>query len=80
MRGDPNWNPERLAAALQSATPVRVELPSPIRVFIVYGTALATEAGETLFFDDIYDQDRRLTALLESRRLRATDASKRMAR
>lgn len=80
MRGDPTWNAERLAAALQSTTPVRVALPSPIRVFIVYGTALATEAGETLFFDDIYDQDRRLTALLESRRMRATDASKRMVR
>jgi murein L,D-transpeptidase YcbB/YkuD len=34
----------------------------------VYGTALATEAGQTLFFDDIYDQDARLAALLEARR------------
>ena len=71
MRDDPTWNAERLVAALESKTPVRVPLPRPIRVFIMYSTALATEAGDTLFFDDIYDQDRRLTALLASRRARA---------
>jgi murein L,D-transpeptidase YcbB/YkuD len=37
-------------------------------VFILYGTALATEAGDTLFFDDIYSQDAKLARLLASRR------------
>jgi murein L,D-transpeptidase YcbB/YkuD len=31
---------------------------------ILYGTALATEAGATDFFDDIYGDDRKLETLL----------------
>jgi murein L,D-transpeptidase YcbB/YkuD len=31
---------------------------------ILYGTALATEAGATDFFDDIYGHDRKLETLL----------------
>jgi murein L,D-transpeptidase YcbB/YkuD len=62
---------DRLEKALRGNTPVVVRLAQPIRVYIVYGTALATEAGQTLFFDDIYDQDSRLTALLEARRSRS---------
>ena len=42
----------------------RVVLSHPIRVMILYGTALATEAGPVLFFDDIYGHDRRLVGLL----------------
>ena len=36
----------------------------PIRVIILYGTVLAKEDGEVLFFDDLYGQDRRLERLL----------------
>ncbi len=68
LRDDPDWTGDRLAEALRGNKSVKVPLSRPIRVFIVYGTALATEAGQTLFFDDIYDQDARLTALLASRR------------
>ena len=70
LRDDPEWTADRLAKSLSDGKPVKVPLSQPIRVYIVYGTALATEAGETLFFDDIYDQDPRLTALLASRRER----------
>ena len=69
LRDDPEWSGDRLAVALSGNTPVTLPLSRPIRVFIVYGTALATEAGQTLFFDDIYDQDAPLTALLETRRV-----------
>jgi murein L,D-transpeptidase YcbB/YkuD len=41
-----------------------VTLAQPVRVFVVYGTAVATEAGKVLFFEDIYRHDRRLEALL----------------
>jgi murein L,D-transpeptidase YcbB/YkuD len=41
-----------------------VRLAHPIPVLILYGTALATEDGRILFFDDIYGHDRRLAALL----------------
>ncbi|MEP7245906.1 MAG: L,D-transpeptidase family protein [Gammaproteobacteria bacterium] len=67
MRDDPSWTQQRLAAALEGARPVRVQLVKPIRVFILYGTALATESGETLFFDDIYEQDAKLTGDLRKR-------------
>jgi murein L,D-transpeptidase YcbB/YkuD len=65
LRDDPAWTPERIAAALNGAPATRVPLSHPIPVFILYGTALATEAGDTLFFDDIYSQDAKLAKLLE---------------
>jgi murein L,D-transpeptidase YcbB/YkuD len=68
MRDDPVWTAEVRDKALQSAAPVRVPLARPIRVYILYGTALATEAGNTLFFDDIYGQDAPLLARLGTRR------------
>ncbi|HEY1283773.1 MAG TPA: L,D-transpeptidase family protein [Steroidobacteraceae bacterium] len=64
LRNEPGWNAERMAAALAGPPATRIVLTHPIPVFIVYGTALATEAGDTLFFDDIYLQDAKLTRLL----------------
>jgi murein L,D-transpeptidase YcbB/YkuD len=37
----------------------------------VYGTAIATEKGNVLFFDDIYRHDERLQKALEARRVRS---------
>jgi murein L,D-transpeptidase YcbB/YkuD len=59
-----DWTESRITAALQGADNTRVVLSHPIRVMILYGTALATEAGPVLFFDDIYGHDRRLAELL----------------
>ncbi|MEP7242069.1 MAG: L,D-transpeptidase family protein [Gammaproteobacteria bacterium] len=72
MRDEPDWNEQKRELALQSPTPVRVPLSRPIRVFILYGTALATEAGPVLFFEDIYAQDAPLIYRLKLRRLHAT--------
>lgn len=69
-KSHPEWTSDRLTAALHRGKTAKVFLSRPIRVYTVYGTSLATEAGESLFFDDIYDQDARLTALLASRRER----------
>jgi murein L,D-transpeptidase YcbB/YkuD len=33
---------------------------------IVYGTAMATESGQVLFFDDIYGHDETLEKLLQA--------------
>ena len=68
MRDDPQWTPERLEQALNGKPATRIALRESIPVFILYGTALAIEGGETLFFDDIYLQDARLSALLAGRR------------
>ena len=58
------WDDARIEAAMNGEDTVRVTLPHPVPVMILYGTAVATESGRVLFFDDLYGQDRKLEALL----------------
>jgi len=55
-----NWTREKIEAAMNGKTTVRIDLARPINVLILYATALATEAGPVMFFDDIYGYDRKL--------------------
>lgn len=65
LRGTPgDWTPARIEAAMTGSQTRRVRLAHPIRVIILYGTVLAKEGGEVLFFHDVYGQDRRLARLL----------------
>ena len=65
LRNTPgNWNTDKIAAAMQQGQSLRVNLSQPIKVMILYGTALATEAGPVEFFEDLYGNDRRLAQLL----------------
>lgn len=66
LRNQPEpWSRERIEAAMKSGPDSQhVRLAEPIRVFVLYGTAIATEAGNVLFFEDVYGHDRRLEALL----------------
>ena len=59
-----DWSPARIEAAMNGTLTRRVRLAHPVRVIILYGTVLAKEDGEVLFFDDLYGQDRRLERLL----------------
>jgi murein L,D-transpeptidase YcbB/YkuD len=59
-----SWDRARIEAAMQDASNLRIDLIKPIGVMILYGTAMATEAGPVQFFDDIYGHDRQLSALL----------------
>jgi murein L,D-transpeptidase YcbB/YkuD len=68
LRDEPAWNRDRIIAAQQGTGPVRVNLAQPVRVMILYATALATEAGEVLFFDDLYGHDARLLRQLRARK------------
>jgi L,D-transpeptidase YcbB len=63
-----SWGPAAVAAALAGPDNQRVQLAMPVRVMVLYGTALATEAGEVMFFHDLYGLDRRLAALLREER------------
>jgi murein L,D-transpeptidase YcbB/YkuD len=55
------WSREKIDATMNGAsTSVRVNLTQPINVLILYGTALATEAGQMMFFDDLYGYDKKL--------------------
>ena len=38
----------------------RINLTQPINVLILYATALATEGGPVLFFEDLYGYDQKL--------------------
>ena len=71
LRDSPEWTREKILAAMNGSKPVTVTLKSRIRVFMVYGTALATEKGTILFFDDIYWHDERLQKALDARRARS---------
>jgi murein L,D-transpeptidase YcbB/YkuD len=70
LRDSPEWTREKILSAMNGAEPLTVTLKNRIRVFFVYGTALATEDGRVLFFDDIYGHDQRLEEALNSRRPR----------
>lgn len=70
LRDSPEWTREKILAAMNGDKPLTVTLKNRIRVFIVYGTAMATEKGNVLFFDDIYRHDERLEKALEARRVR----------
>ncbi|HMD74557.1 MAG TPA: L,D-transpeptidase family protein, partial [Steroidobacteraceae bacterium] len=60
------WDRDRIESTMHDpqANNERISLREPIPVMILYGTAMATEAGPVQFFDDIYGHDRRLEALL----------------
>jgi murein L,D-transpeptidase YcbB/YkuD len=55
-----DWTREKVQAAMNGTRTIRVNLTRPINVLILYATALATEAGPVLFFDDIYGYDKKL--------------------
>jgi murein L,D-transpeptidase YcbB/YkuD len=57
LQDDAAWAPERMDAAMNGDQTLRVKLLQPIRVYVVYGTALALENGEVRFFDDVYGLD-----------------------
>ncbi len=68
LRDSPEWTREKILKAMNGTATQTVTLKRRIRVFMVYGTALALEDGRVLFFDDIYGHDRRLEAALAARR------------
>jgi L,D-transpeptidase YcbB len=70
LRDSPEWTREKILAAMNGDKPVTVTLKNRIRVYILYGTAIATERGNILFFDDIYRHDERLEKALEAQRTR----------
>jgi murein L,D-transpeptidase YcbB/YkuD len=63
LRNNPGWTKERIDAAFKAEKEQRVNLPSPIPVLIVYGTAVTKEDGKTYFFEDIYGYDKVLEKL-----------------
>jgi murein L,D-transpeptidase YcbB/YkuD len=70
-----DWTAEKVQAAMAEGDNQRVNLAHPIRVYILYATAMANEDGAALFFEDIYGHDRALETLLQLPPLPATPDS-----
>jgi len=64
LRDNPNWNPERIHAAMNGQAPQQVNLARPIPVLIVYATVIVLEDGLVHFYDDIYQHDAALQQVL----------------
>jgi len=64
LRGRPDWNAARIDSALAGTTTLKVRLPVPILVAIVYATAEADARGHVRFHPDVYGHDRSLELLL----------------
>jgi L,D-transpeptidase YcbB len=58
LDSDPIWTPEQIADAMTAKEPLQVNLAEPVRVYIVYGTAIAREDGTVLFLNDLYGLDK----------------------
>ena len=73
LEGNPEWPEERMQEAIASGKTVRVGLPEPIPMYLLYWTAFVDPQGGVNFRDDIYDWDQRLVAALadQSRSLAA---------
>ncbi|MFO1378005.1 MAG: L,D-transpeptidase family protein [Steroidobacteraceae bacterium] len=67
LRGSPEWTHERILEAMKGDAPERVYLPAPVRVFFVYGTALASDT-QVFFFEDVYGHDETLARALRASR------------
>ncbi|MEO7007591.1 MAG: L,D-transpeptidase family protein [Caldimonas sp.] len=68
LRDQPRWTRERIEAAMNGASPVRVELLRPLPVILFYVTAMVMPADQALHFAvDIYGHDARLERALASR-------------
>jgi len=65
LRDNPDWNPQRIRAAMDGDQTQEVTLTHPIPVLIVYGTAIVLEDQMVHFYDDIYGLDAELERALE---------------
>jgi murein L,D-transpeptidase YcbB/YkuD len=60
LRNQPEWTPEKIAAAMSTDEQKFVKVKDPIPVVITYYTAWVDENGQINFRDDIYGHDARL--------------------
>jgi L,D-transpeptidase YcbB len=60
LRNQPEWTPDRIEEAMNSASEKYVRLKNPVPVVITYYTAWVDERGQLNFRDDIYTHDRDL--------------------
>ena len=60
LRNQPEWTPERIAAAMQGARPTQVNLKEKLTVILFYDTAYVDSKGLVYFAEDYYGHDAKL--------------------
>lgn len=64
LRALPEWTPEVIQSAMNGTRTLKVDLPGPVPVLIIYTTAAVNAEGVALFYEDIYHYDLRLDQAL----------------
>jgi murein L,D-transpeptidase YcbB/YkuD len=64
LRDRPEWNVDRILAAMNGDQTMQVDLTHPIPVLIIYTTGVVEPDGEVRFFPDIYGDDASLKRVL----------------
>ena len=75
LRDQPDWDAERIHAAMHGGEETTVKLKTPLPVYLGYWTARARQDGTLQFRPDVYDVDSRLTSRLADRLNRLKQAS-----
>jgi hypothetical protein len=71
LLGRDGWTADRLEGALARARTQRIDLSTPVPIFIDYTTAFVDDQGRLNLRDDLYGHDRDGTALFREKGLRA---------
>jgi murein L,D-transpeptidase YcbB/YkuD len=66
FKGDEDWPPERIAAAMAAGKTVRAALPAATPIFLMYWTAFIDVKGRVNFRDDVYGWDEELMGLIDA--------------
>lgn len=64
LKNDKNWTFEKIETAMHSGVEKWYVMPTKIPVYIGYFTAWVTKDGEIHFYDDVYQRDERVAAML----------------
>jgi len=57
LEGDPNWNKEKVLAAVDSLQTRTISLRQPVSIILLYWTVGFTPDGQVIFKQDIYERD-----------------------
>jgi len=67
LKDDPTWTPEAIQAAVSKTDTIRVRLPAPVSVYLLYWTAFASADGQMNFRADPYGWDSTLATKIAAR-------------
>lgn len=66
LAGDSTWNDTAIAAAMHGDRTLRVPLPQPVTVFILYMTTVVAPDGTLYFYPDLYGDDAELERMWDA--------------